>query len=115
VDFWQCDGEAVYDIDGNRLRDHQWTDADGKFHVETVIPSEYDDDLTNADGEVRRVYRTSHIHVKVKGPRRSTLTTQLFFPGAPGNSRDHDYGDDCLLEIEETPSGKVAQYTFVLR
>jgi protocatechuate 3,4-dioxygenase beta subunit len=115
VDFWQCDGEASYDIEGNRLRGHQWTDAEGRFHIETVFPVEYDDDLVNADGEVRRVYRTAHIHVKVKAPRRGTLTTQMYFPGEAGNSRDRGYSDECLLEIEDTPSGKLGHFTFVLR
>ena len=114
IDFWQCDGAASYDVDGDRLRGHQWTDAEGRFRLETVVPSEYDDDLTNADGEVHRVYRTSHVHAKIKAPRRRTLTTQVYFPGAPGNSRDHDYGDDCLLEIEEKAGERVGHFTCVL-
>jgi protocatechuate 3,4-dioxygenase beta subunit len=61
------------------------------------------------------VYRTAHLHVKVKAPQRSTLTTQLYFPGSPGNQRDRGYGDDCLLEITQTPEGKTAEsFTFVL-
>jgi protocatechuate 3,4-dioxygenase beta subunit len=114
LDFWQCDGEASYDVEGNRLRGHQWTDAEGRFKLETVFPTEYDDDLVNADGEVRRVYRTAHIHVKVKAPRRRTLTTQLYFPGEPGNSRDNGYSDACLLEMKQTPAGSLAHFTFVL-
>jgi protocatechuate 3,4-dioxygenase beta subunit len=115
VDFWQADGEGTYDIFGYRLRGHQMTDSEGRFMHKTVVPSEYDAPLTNADGETRMVYRTSHIHVKVKAPQRGTLTTQVYFPGEPGNAKDHDYGDDCLLEIKETPEGKVGEYTFVVR
>jgi protocatechuate 3,4-dioxygenase beta subunit len=114
IDFWQCDGNAVYDIDGDRLRGHQWTDAEGRFELDTVFPTEYDDDLTNADGEVRRVYRTAHIHVKVKAPRRGTLTTQLYFPNESGNSRDRGFSEACLLELEDTPAGKIGHFTFVL-
>jgi protocatechuate 3,4-dioxygenase beta subunit len=115
LDFWQCDGAAYYDVEAYRLCGHQWTDEEGRFRLETVVPSEYDDNLTNADGETRRVYRTAHIHVKVKAPRRGTLTTQLYFPGQSGNSRDGYYGDDCKVEVVETPSGKEGRFNFILR
>ena len=115
LDFWHCDGEAFYDNKGYRLRGHQFTGPDGRYHLETVIPSEYDDFLTSPDGETRKVYRTSHIHVKVKGPERTTLTTQLYFPGAEGNGRDNYCEDDLLIDIEETPAGKTGHFDFVVR
>jgi protocatechuate 3,4-dioxygenase beta subunit len=115
LDFWHADGEANYDNDGYRLRGHQWTGPDGAFRLETVVPSEYDDFLTSPDGDSRKVYRTAHIHVKVKGPRRTTLTTQLYFPGNDGNTRDSYCEDALLLDIEKTPSGKVGHFDFVLR
>jgi protocatechuate 3,4-dioxygenase beta subunit len=115
LDFWHCDGEAFYDNKGYRLRGHQFTGPDGHYRLETVIPSEYDDFLTTPDGETRKVYRTSHIHVKVKGPERTTLTTQLFFPGAEGNERDAYCDDGLLLQIEEKPEGKVGRFDFVVR
>lgn len=68
------------------------------------------------DGDTRKVYRTAHIHVKVKGPERTTLTSQLYFPeNAEGNSRDGFAIDALLLRIEETPSGKVGSFDFVLK
>jgi len=115
LDFWHCDGEAFYDNKGYRLRGHQFTGPDGRYRLETVIPSEYDDFLTSPDGDTRKVYRTSHIHVKVKGPERTTLTTQLYFPGHQGNSRDNYCTDDLILRIEETPQGKVGYFDFVVR
>src|SRR5579859_3241336 len=116
LDFWHCDGEANYDNKGYRLRGHQFTGPDGHYRLETVIPSEYDDFLTSPDGDTRKVYRTAHIHVKVKGPERTTLTTQLYFPqNTAGNSRDNYAIDDLLLRIEETPSGKIGYFDFVVR
>jgi protocatechuate 3,4-dioxygenase beta subunit len=115
LDFWHCDGEAWYDNKGYRLRGYQFTGPDGRYRLETVIPSEYDDFLTSPDGETRKVYRTAHIHVKVKGPERTTLTTQLFFPGAEGNERDSYCEDALLLEIEDTPEGKRGHFDFVVR
>jgi protocatechuate 3,4-dioxygenase beta subunit len=114
IDFWQANGEAQYDIFGYRLRGHQWTDEEGRYRLETVIPSEYDDDLTDADGRTTRVYRTAHIHVKVKPPRRQMINTQLYFPGLPGNKRDGFCLDDLLLEIVETPTGKEGHFDFVV-
>jgi protocatechuate 3,4-dioxygenase beta subunit len=78
------------------------------------VPSEYDDFLTTPDGETRKVYRTGHVHVKVKGPERTTLTTQLYFPENAGNSRDRFCLDELLLDIEETPDGRVGRFDFVL-
>jgi protocatechuate 3,4-dioxygenase beta subunit len=69
LDFWQCDGTGTYDNTGFRLRGHQFTGADGRYRLETVIPSEYDDFLTSPDGETRKTYRTAHIHVKVRRAR----------------------------------------------
>jgi len=115
LDFWHCDGEANYDNKGYRLRGHQFTGPDGRYHLETVIPSEYDDFLTSPDGDTRRVYRTAHIHVKVKGPERTTLTTQMYLPGNDGNSRDGFCVDELLLDIEDAPGGKVGHFDFVVR
>jgi protocatechuate 3,4-dioxygenase beta subunit len=114
LDFWQCDGTGTYDNTGFRLRGHQFTGADGGYRLETVVPSEYDDFLTSPDGETRKTYRTAHIHVKVKGPERPSLTTQLYFPRYEGNSRDDYYVDELLLEIYDTPDGKVGHFDFVL-
>jgi protocatechuate 3,4-dioxygenase beta subunit len=116
LDFWHCDGEAHYDNKGYRLRGHQFTRSDGHYRLETVIPSEYDDFLTSPDGDTRKVYRTAHIHVKVKGPERTTLTTQLYFPGnTDGNSRDNYAIDELLLKIADAPGGKVGHFDFVVR
>ena len=115
VDFWQCYGEGVYDNKGFRLRGHQFTDEQGRYRLETVVPAEYDDYLYSAEGQRQHVFRTSHIHAKVKGRERMTLTTQLYFPDAPGNERDGIYVDRCLMEIVETPSGKEGHFDFVIR
>ena len=42
---------------------------------ETIVPGKYPG-------------RTRHYHVKVQAPGRSILTTQLYFPGEPGNDGD---------------------------
>jgi protocatechuate 3,4-dioxygenase beta subunit len=102
VDFWQADARGAYDNRGYRFRGHQFTDARGRFSLGTVVPGLYPG-------------RTKHIHVKVQAPGRSVLTTQLFFPGVPGNSSDGIYTPECLVRRWRLANGRrLAQFDFVL-
>jgi protocatechuate 3,4-dioxygenase beta subunit len=78
LDFWHSDEEGAYDNRGFRYRGHQHADSQGRFRLETIVPAEYPG-------------RTRHIHVKVQAPGKRILTTQLYFPGDPGNKRDGLY------------------------
>ena len=113
VDVWQCDGEGVYDIAGYKLRGHQFTDAAGRYRVETVIPVDYEES-GERDGEPYHFTRTPHIHVKVKASRRETLTTQLYLPEQPLNETDNLFVPDCIVDLSDGPSGKQARFDFVL-
>lgn len=101
LDFWQTDAQGNYDNSGYRLRGHQFTGADGSYRLETVLPGEYPG-------------RTAHIHVKVQAPGGPVLTTQLFFPGTPGNASDAIFSEKLLVEIEEGDDGLQANFNFVL-
>src|SRR5690606_24451885 len=74
-DIWHCDADGHYDNEGYRLRGHQFTDADGRYRMETIVPGLYPG-------------RTRHFHVKVQPPGGRVLTTQLYFPDEPANARD---------------------------
>ena len=102
VDFWQCDDGGAYDNRGYRLRGHQFTDAQGAYKLETIVPGLYPG-------------RTRHIHVKVQAPNQRVLTTQIYFPGEPGNQRDGIYARELELELRDDASGKVGLFDFVLR
>jgi protocatechuate 3,4-dioxygenase beta subunit len=78
LDFWHSDDMGEYDNEGFRFRGHQFSDADGRFRLETIVPARYPG-------------RTRHIHVKLQAPGRKVLTTQIYFPGEPGNARDPLY------------------------
>ena len=104
VDFWQADGDGVYDNEGYRLRGHQFTDEEGRFILETVTPGLYPG-------------RTRHVHVKVQAPDQDVLTTQLYFPDEPSNAEDNIYDESLLLDIqpEKLDDGsEVGLFTFVL-
>lgn len=102
VDFWQCDDAGVYDNVGYRLRGHQFTDAQGRYRLETVVPGLYPG-------------RTRHIHVKVQAPNRPVLTTQLYFPDEPRNQTDGIFNRALLMAVRDGASGKEASFDFVLR
>ena len=101
LDLWHCDAAGQYDNDGYRLRGHQFSDAEGRFVFETIVPGKYPG-------------RTRHYHVKVQAPGRSILTTQLYFPGEPGNEGDRIFDSALLLDIPLGRGPNLARYDFVL-
>jgi protocatechuate 3,4-dioxygenase beta subunit len=102
LDFWQCDSNGTYDTTGYTLRGHQFTEADGRYRLETIVPAVYPG-------------RTRHIHVRVQAPNRPVLTTQLYFPGEPGNEGDFLFRRDLLMAVQEQGNTKVARFDFVLK
>ena len=97
IDFWHADADGDYDMQGFRLRGHQYADASGRFRLETILPSGYSG-------------RPRHIHVTVQAPGGAPLTTQLFFPGEAGNRRD---GVSPRLVVDMARPGQ-ATFDFVL-
>ena len=101
LDFWQADANGNYDNSGYTLRGHQYTDANGRFQLTTVVPGLYPG-------------RTEHIHVKVQAPNGQVITSQLFFPGVTQNDEDGIYNASLLLAITQTSDGLQGQYNFVV-
>ena len=102
LDFWQADNAGAYDNSGFRLRGHQFTDANGRFSLETIVPGLYPG-------------RTRHVHVKVQAPNQSILTTQLYFPGEARNASDGIYSAELLMTVVDGANGKEATFNFVVR
>jgi protocatechuate 3,4-dioxygenase beta subunit len=101
VDFWHADARGVYDNEGFRLRGHQFTDAKGRYSLETIVPGLY-------------TGRTRHIHVKAQAPGRPVLTTQLYFPGEAGNRTDGIFDSHLLVRWRKVGNRRVARFDFVL-
>ena len=101
VDFWQADGAGAYDNSGFAFRGHQFTDAQGRYSLETVFPGLYPG-------------RTRHLHVKVQPAGGRVLTTQLYFPGEARNASDGIYRKECEVAMTDASDGKNATFTFVL-
>lgn len=103
LEFWQANAAGVYDNEGDTLCGHQFTDDEGRWQLETILPGLYPG-------------RTRHIHVRVQPAGGSLLTTQLYFPDEPGN--DGDFLFDPALVVEWTdPAAReplLARFDFVL-
>ena len=92
LDFWHADEEGEYDNRGFRYRGHQFTDAQGRYRLETIVPALYPG-------------RARHIHVKAQAPGRRVLTTQLYFPNDPGNRRDGLYRPELAMKMPKPGEG----------
>ena len=101
LDFWHADDDGEYDNVGYKLRGHQFTDANGNFSLETIMPGLYPG-------------RTRHIHVKVQGPNMPILTTQLYFPDEPQNATDSIFHPDLVMALQDVADGKAGVFDFVL-
>ncbi len=103
LDFWQADGTGEYDNRGFRLRGHQFTDDQGRYRLETVVPGNYQG-------------RTRHIHVKVQAPDGPVLTTQLYFPGEAANGRDGIFRRELLVtDTGQSGGARQTAFSFVVR
>jgi protocatechuate 3,4-dioxygenase beta subunit len=101
INFWHCDDAGVYDNVGYKLRGHQFTDDAGRYSLETIVPGVYPG-------------RTRHIHVKVQAPNQPVLTTQLYFPGEPANTRDGIYNPALEMALQDSAEGQLGTFNFVL-
>ena len=87
IDFWQANDMGEYDNIGYTLRGHQFTDEEGRYQLETIVPGLYPG-------------RTRHIHVKVQAPDQPVLTTQLYFPDVEQNETDGIFDPSLVVDLE---------------
>jgi protocatechuate 3,4-dioxygenase beta subunit len=101
LDFWQADDKGRYDNSTFRLRGHQFTDAEGRFRLRSIVPGAY-------------VGRTRHIHVKVQPRGGRVLTTQLYFPGEAKNRSDGLFRTELLVRTAKNEGLLAGRFDFVL-
>ncbi|RQS21356.1 intradiol ring-cleavage dioxygenase [Burkholderia sp. Bp8998] len=101
LDFWHANDAGEYDVEGFRLRGHQFADREGRYRLETIVPGLYPG-------------RTRHFHVTVRPPNGPILTTQLYFPGEPRNAHDFLFDRRLLMTIDDHGEQKAARFDFVL-
>jgi protocatechuate 3,4-dioxygenase beta subunit len=101
LDFWQADAKGEYDNSGFRLRGHQFTDAEGRYRLRSVVPGLYPG-------------RTRHIHVKVQPRDGRVLTTQLYFPGEAKNRSDGLFRKSLLVRTAKNAGWLAGRFDFVV-
>jgi protocatechuate 3,4-dioxygenase beta subunit len=101
LEFWQADDKGNYDNSGFRLRGHQFTDADGRFRLKSIVPGSY-------------VGRTRHFHVKVQPRGGQVLTTQLYFPGEAKNRSDGLFRKELLIRTAKNEGWIAGRFDFVV-
>ena len=101
LDFWQADDKGGYDNSGFRLRGHQFSDAEGRYRLRSIVPGIYPG-------------RTRHIHVKVQPRGGSLLTTQLYFPGESKNRSDSLFRRDLQIRTAKNAGWLAGRFDFVL-
>jgi protocatechuate 3,4-dioxygenase beta subunit len=102
LDICQANADGAYDNRGFRLRGHLFTDSDGRYRLETIVPGLYPG-------------RTRHIHVRLQRPGGRVLTTQLYFPDEALNRRDGLFEPSLLVALKREAGVAQAAFDFVLR
>lgn len=101
LEFWQADDQGRYDNSGFRLRGHQFSDAEGRYRLRSIVPGVY-------------VGRTRHIHVKVQPRGGAMLTTQLYFPGEALNRKDSLFRKELLVRTAKNAGWLAGRFDFVV-
>ena len=93
VDFWQADAEGAYshfnipeDKAPFNLRARVKTDHQGRFEIQTWVPSSYEIPKGGPTGALikalgRHAWRPAHLHALVQHPGCEDLMTQVFLQG----------------------------------
>lgn len=105
LDFWQADGEGIYDLTGSHLRGIVISDDEGRYRIRTLVPSDYSQHDHDPIGELFRAMgrhntRAAHIHLKASLDGKVYLTTQLFMPTSAFLGSDYVAGavsDDLVV------------------
>lgn len=128
LDIWHSDEDGFYDVqrpaeENASLRARFRTDAEGRFHFWTLLPTSYpvpDDgpvgDLLRATG--RHPMRPAHVHFMIAAPGHETLVTHVFVAGDEYLDSDAVFGvkQELIADFPRAPDGhRVLRYDFALK
>ena len=85
IDIWHANDAGQYDNDGFNLRGKVFSNEQGFYLFETILPGKY---LNGSQ------FRPRHIHFRITPPGFDTLITQLYFEG------DTDIPADAAASID---------------
>jgi protocatechuate 3,4-dioxygenase beta subunit len=101
VDLWHANDHGEYDNKGFRLRGHLFTDSEGRYAFNTILPGLYPG-------------RTRHYHVKVQASGAALLTTQFYFPNEERNRTDGLFRSELVMKVTDREDSLLAQFDVVL-
>jgi hydroxyquinol 1,2-dioxygenase len=126
VDVWQADEEGLYDVqrpelgDERRARGVLRTDAVGRTHFRTIVPTAYP---VPTDGPVGRMllasgrhpWRPAHVHFLIHASGYQTLTTHIFREPDPYLDSDVVFGvrSSLIGKFERHERGPLADTPYV--
>lgn len=128
VDIWHSDEDGFYDVqrpaeENASLRARFRTDAEGRFHFWTLMPTSYPvpedgpvGDLLRATG--RHPMRPAHVHFMIAAEGHETLVTHVFVAGDAYLDSDAVFGvkQALIAEFRTAPEGhRVLAYDFALK
>lgn len=127
VEWWQDDADGFYssfDADAPKynLRGHFYTDNNGDFEVNSIVPIPYQIPTNGPTGEFVKAagyhaYRPAHIHMKFEKEGHETLITQVFFEGDKWLETDVANGvrSSLLTKLGKNGDHREASLDFVMR
>ncbi|SEP83463.1 dioxygenase family protein [Piscibacillus halophilus] len=127
VDMWQDDADGYYssfdsDAPPYNLRGRFYTDENGYFEVDTIVPIPYQIPTAGPTGEFLKMidqhpYRPAHLHIMFKHKGYETLITQVFFEGDEWLESDVADGvrPSLMTKLYDGGDYKKASLDFVMR
>ena len=125
VDVWQADEEGLYDVqrpelgDERRARGLLRTDAAGRTHFRSIVPTAYP---VPTDGPVGRMlmasgrhpWRPAHVHFLIQAAGFQTLTTHIFREPDPYLDSDAVFGvrSSLIGKFEHHEQGPLADVPY---
>jgi hydroxyquinol 1,2-dioxygenase len=122
IDIWQADDEGLYDVqrpelgDQRRARGVLHTDADGRTHCRTIMPTPYPVPTDGPVGQMllatgRHPWRPAHIHFMIRAEGYQTLVTHIFRDPDPYLDSDVVFGvrSSLIGQFERVERGQLAQ------
>jgi protocatechuate 3,4-dioxygenase beta subunit len=109
VELWHCSSKGEYDnaTDAYKYRGTIYTDDQGRYSFDTILPVPYDVGGGN--------FRPAHFHMMISAEGYQSLVTQLYFTGDPHISKDESSSAPTakkrILDIQQGADGiKKVQY-----
>jgi protocatechuate 3,4-dioxygenase beta subunit len=107
IEIWQPDDEGYYDLQKHDpkemdLRGRFHTNADGTYHLRTILPTGYMIPMDGPVGDMIRAqgrhgYRPAHIHFLIGAPGYREVVTALYLSGDPHLDSDTVFGVTASL------------------